>query len=135
MKELRCLAFTELEVAAAVIERRRKLREVLPEGSIQKVSYEVGENGVSVTIRAVTGGGRESAIVVPENEASAALVNYCMSRGIPMPAVSDKYLHVVNDGLTLIITVRFNKALKGAYVGSEDPMGPAGGPGGRMRGL
>ena len=122
MKELRCLAFSEQEVAAAIIERRRKLREPLPEGSIQKVSYHI-ENGVTVTIRAVSGVGRENVLVIPESEASAALVNYCMSRGIPMPAVSEKYLHMVNDALTLIITVRFNKAHRGAYAGTEDPAG------------
>ncbi len=106
-----------------MIERRRKLRELLPEGAIQKVSYHV-ENGVNVTIRTMTGSGRENVLVVQESEASAALVNYCMSRGIPMPAVSEKYLHLVNEGLTLIITVRFNKAHRGAYVGIEDPGGP-----------
>ena len=129
MKELRCLAFTEMEVAAAVIDRRRKLRETLPEGSVQKVSYQV-ENGVTVTIRSVTPSGQESAIVVPENEAAAALVNYCVSRGIPMPVVAEKYLHVVNDGLTLIITVRFNKTHRSNYIGGEDPVSP---PGARSR--
>ncbi len=134
MKELRCLAFSEQEVAAAIIERRKKLREPLPDGPIQKVTYGI-DNGVTVTIRSTNSSGAERTIVIPESEASAALVGYCMSRGIPMPAVADKYLHVVNEGLTLIITVQFNKAHRGTYAGIEDAITPATGFGGKTRAL
>ncbi len=113
MKELRCLAFNDQEVALAIMERRRRLREPLPEGTIQKVSY-TNENGIAVQISAATESGQESAITAHDSEVSAALVNYCVSRKIPMPVDADKYVQVIGDGLTLMITMRFNKSHKGS---------------------
>ena len=114
MKELRCLVFSEQEVVAAIAERRKRLHETLGDGPIQKVSYQ-NENGVTVTFHGVNAKGEEQLTVVHETEISAALVNFCMSRKIPMPVDSDKYLQVINDGLTLMITMRFNKAHKSSH--------------------
>lgn len=114
MKELRCLVFSEQEVVAAIAERRKRLHETLGDGPIQKVSYQ-NENGVTVTFHGVNAKGEEQSTVIGETEISAALVNFCMSRKIPMPVDSDKYLQVINDGLTLMITMRFNKAHKSGH--------------------
>ncbi len=111
MKELRCLVFSEQEVAAAVQERRKKLQEQILDGTLQKVSYQ-SDSGVSATLVGVDQQGRSQSLVIPDNELSAALVNFCMSRKIPMPVKSDKYLQVINDGLTMMITMRFNKSHK-----------------------
>ena len=111
MKELRCLVFSEQEVVAAVVERRKRLHESLGDGPIQRISYK-SDNGVSVTLHGVNAKGEETAVVINDTEISAALVNFCMSRKIPMPVDSDKYLQVINEGLTLMITMRFNKAHK-----------------------
>jgi hypothetical protein len=43
-------------------------------------------------------------------EVAAALVGYCMNRKVPLPVESDKCLHLINGGLTLMITMNFNKA-------------------------
>ncbi|MEI6558543.1 MAG: hypothetical protein WCO00_09050 [Rhodospirillaceae bacterium] len=116
MKELRCLVFSEQEVLAAVAERRKRLHEQLGDGAIQKVSYQgPGEGGVTATFHGVNARGEEQLTVIQETELSAALVNFCMSRKIPMPVDSDKYLQVINDGLTLMITMRFNKAHKSGH--------------------
>ena len=111
MKELRCLVFSEQEVVAAVADRRKRLHENLGEGPIQKVTYNT-ENGVSVVLHTVNARGQEQTTVIQEGEISAALVNLCMSHKIPMPVNSEKYLQVINEGLTLMITLRFNKAHK-----------------------
>ena len=120
MKELRCLAFTDQEVALAIIERRRRLREPLPEGAIQKVSYET-TNGIAVNILAHTDQGSDSSITAHDSEVSAALVNYCVNRRIPMPVDADKYVQVISDSLTLMITMRFNKSHKGAGEENKAP--------------
>lgn len=122
MKELRCLAFSDQEVVAAIIERRKRLREKLPEGALQRVSYRA-ETGVTVSIHTANIDGEAAVFAVQESEATAALVNYCMSRKIPMPVDSDKYLQVINDGLTLMITMRFNRAHKSTHAGA-DPAAP-----------
>ncbi|MEI6986517.1 MAG: hypothetical protein WCK65_10335 [Rhodospirillaceae bacterium] len=113
MKELRCLVFSEQEVIAALIERRRRLHEALPEGMIKRVIY-TNDKGVSVTIHATGANEADNNIVAQEQEVTAALVNYCMTRKIPMPVNADKYLQVIKDGLTLMITLRFNRSHKAA---------------------
>jgi len=120
MKELRCLVFSEQEVVAAIVERRRKLREKLPEGTVSKVSYH-SENGITIIIHTHDDQGHTGTMPIAESEASAALVNLCMSRKIPMPVDSDKYLQLINDGLTLMITMRFNKAHKSGHAPESNP--------------
>ena len=44
-----------------------------------------------------------------------------MSRKIPMPVDSDKYLQIINDGMTLMITMRFNKSHKSAHTAEPNP--------------
>ncbi len=111
MKELRCLVFSEQEVAAAVLERRKKLQEQGIDGTLQSVNYH-SEAGVSVSLVSVDALGKTQTLLIQETELSAALVNFCMSRKIPMPVKSDKYLQVIKDGLTMMITMRFNKSHK-----------------------
>ncbi|MEI8393362.1 MAG: hypothetical protein WCF85_01405 [Rhodospirillaceae bacterium] len=127
MKELRCLVFTEQEVAAAVVERRRRLREPMPDGTIQRLSYRSDEAGaVIVTLHVLKDNGQDSELFIPTSETTAALVNFCMSRKIPMPVDSDKYLQVVKDGLTMMITMRFNRAHKAGTGEPETPEEPQG---------
>ncbi len=110
------MVFSEQEVMAAVVERRKKLRETLTDGPVQRISYQ-SDKGVSITLHGINAQGEENAIVIQDTEVSAALVNFCMSRKIPMPVDSDKHLQVINDGLTLMITMRFNKAHKSGHSG------------------
>lgn len=114
MKELRCLVFTDQEVVNAVVDRRRRMREKLPHGTIGKVSYEVGEDGehvpIRTTIQVTNDDGTDESMHLDETEVAAALVAYCMNRRIPLPAESDKMLYVIKDSLTLMITMNFNKA-------------------------
>ncbi len=109
MKELRCLVFTEQEVVKAVLDRRRRMKEPLPLGTVGKVTYEEGDN-VQTVIKVVADDGVSQDLVLPETEVAAALVAYCMGRRIPLPVASDKMLHVINGALTLMITMNFNKA-------------------------
>lgn len=108
MKELRCLVFTDQEVAKAVLDRRRRMREPLPQGAVGKVAYR-DENGIETTIQVTGDAGDDHSMVLGEAEVAAALVAYCMNRRIPLPVESDKMLYLINDSLTLMITMNFNK--------------------------
>jgi hypothetical protein len=43
MKELRCIVFSERELISAVIDRRRKLNEELPQGTVESVKFRTGD--------------------------------------------------------------------------------------------
>ncbi|WP_448203569.1 hypothetical protein [Azospirillum sp. sgz302134] len=109
MKELRCLVFTDQEVVKAVLDRRRRMREPLPSGTVGKVTYRTAQ-GVETRIQVTGDEGDDRSMVLHEAEVAAALVAYCMSRKVPLPVDSDKMLHLINDSLTLMITMNFKKA-------------------------
>ncbi|PWC55158.1 hypothetical protein [Azospirillum sp. TSO22-1] len=109
MKELRCLVFTDQEVIKATIEHRRKLREALPAGTIRAVAYAVHDGAITTAIRIVDDHGEDQSMTLGQAEVAAALVGYCMERGIPLPVHSDKCLYLINGALTLMITMNFNK--------------------------
>ncbi|WP_245986388.1 hypothetical protein [Azospirillum thermophilum] len=101
--------FTDQEVVHAVIDRRRRMREKLPQGTVGKVTYQI-DGGVRTTIQVTNDDGTDESMALGEAEVAAALVSYCMNRKIPLPVDSDKQLHVINENLTLLITMNFNKA-------------------------
>ncbi len=108
MKELRCLVFTDQEVVSAVLDRRRKRREALPQGTVTGVSYDQTD-GVRAIIHVADDHGADQSFTVTEAEAAAALVGYCMGRKVPLPVESDKSLYLIKGALTLMITMNFNK--------------------------
>lgn len=134
MKELRCLVFTDQEVVNAVVDRRRRMREKLPQGTIGKVIFQTGEDGehtpIRTTIQVTNDDGTDESMHLDETEVAAALVAFCMNRRIPLPVESDKTLYVIKDSLTLMITLNFNKAprlvIDHAHIQAEaDAMGDA----------
>lgn len=109
MKELRCLVFTEQEVAKAVLDRRRRLREPLPRGTVGHVWHCELEDGLETTLQITADDGADQSLVLGETEVAAALVAYCMNRRVPLPVESEKMLYLINESLTLMITMNFNK--------------------------
>ncbi|PWC33550.1 hypothetical protein [Azospirillum sp. TSO35-2] len=134
MKELRCLVFTDQEVVRAVLDRRRRVKDPLPVGTVSRVAYhkndghkndghksggnEQGGNehagnehgAVETRLTITDDNGVVNELLLSETEVTAALVAYCMGRRIPLPVASDKMLHLINGALTLMITMNFNKA-------------------------
>lgn len=110
MKEMRCLVFTEQEVVKAVLDRRRKVRDALPVGTVQGVTYTVTNDAVTTTIRVIDDYGGDQSLILGPTEVAAALVGFCMGRKVPLPVDSDKCLRLLNGALTLMITMNFNKA-------------------------
>ncbi len=103
MKELRCLAFSEEEVTRAVIELMNKLRRSLPRGTIDKILYQEILDTVEATLIIRDDDGKEHSVKLTEQEVSASLVNYCLSRQIPLPRQSARYLRVIDGDLSLVL--------------------------------
>ncbi|CAO3415695.1 hypothetical protein [Azospirillum doebereinerae] len=120
MKELRCLVFTDQEVIKAVLDRRRRLREPLPVGTVESITHR-NADGIETVLKVIDDDGGVHDLTLPEAEVAAAMVAYCMGRRIPLPVASDKTLNLINGGLTLMITMNFNKAprLVGALTGGD----------------
>ena len=105
MKELRCLVFADRELVSAVLDRRRRLREPMPEGDVTRVRFEM-DKGIRTLVE-FNGGPTE--VTLEEEEVQAALIAHCMARGIPLPADAEKTLYVIRGHATLMITMNFKK--------------------------
>lgn len=108
MKELRCIVFTERELIGAVVARRRKRNEELPQGTVESVKFQTGEM-IETVMEVKDDYGKTTTLVLPEQEIAAAMIAFCMGRKIPLPVEAEKTLHVIKDAATLIITMNFNK--------------------------
>lgn len=108
MKELRCLVFTEQEVATAVLDRRRRRHEPLPPGRVGGLTYR-SDHGVKPVLRFVEDNGTGEEVVISEEDTLAAMIAFCMQRKVPLPVESDKFLLLVHNNLTMMITINFNR--------------------------
>ncbi|QJE74816.1 hypothetical protein HHL28_07280 [Aerophototrophica crusticola] len=105
MKELRCIVFSDNELLAAILDRRRKLKEPMPEGEITGLNTEMGD-GLKVNLE-LDGGKRTLALA--EHEVQGALLAYCMAKNVPLPVEADKMVYLIRGKVTLMITMNFNK--------------------------
>jgi len=133
MKELRCLVFTDQEVVRAVLDRRRRVKDTLPVGTVSNIAYHRPEgpeqDGIETRLTITDDNGAVTELGLPDTEVTAALVGYCMGRRIPLPVASDKMLHLINGALTLMITMNFNKAPRLVVTAGADGAGPGPAPG------
>ena len=127
MKELRCLVFTDQEVVRAVLDRRRRVKDPLPVGTVSNIVYHRSEGpeqeGIEIRLSVTDDDGVVTELALGDTEVTAALVGYCMGRRIPLPVASDKILHLINGALTLMITMNFNKAPRLVVAGGADGSG------------
>ncbi|WP_119678415.1 hypothetical protein [Indioceanicola profundi] len=123
MKELRCIVFTDREVVTAILDRRRKLRDTLPEGDISAVDLVPSEGGLTARIRVTTG----PELKIGEQELQAALVAFCMSRNVPLPVDADKAVHLIKGRATLMVTMNFQKGARLITATIAEGVGGAGG--------
>lgn len=108
MKELRCIVFTDQEIIAAYVDRRKRLSDALPEGKFTGARHEQSD---TLTVYLQVDGGPQEVKVV-ETELQAALVASCMSKGIPLPADAEKALYTIKGHVTLMITMNFRKSAR-----------------------
>lgn len=113
MKELRCIVFSDRELVSAVVDRRKKLREPIPDGEVTKVRFDV-EGGIHTFLE--FGGSEE--LSLDEEEVQTALIAHCMGRGIPLPADAEKTLYVIRGHATLMITMNFRKPARMVAIGT-----------------
>jgi hypothetical protein len=106
MKELRCILFTNRELLSAILDRRRKVRDMLPEGQVTNIRLEQ-HRGTRCTLEIDQG---HSEIEISETELQAALLSFCLTKRVPLPAEAEKTVHLIRGRAALIITLNFNKS-------------------------
>ena len=111
MREIRCITFNEREAVAAVLDRRRAQRQSIPSGLIQGLAFK-SDNGAASVLKVEDYDGNKTPIDISEAEMAAALVNYCLSRKIPMPSKLNKGVQVIGGDVTLILTIQEFNLLK-----------------------
>lgn len=100
--ELRHIVFSAEETFTAVKEYRRRRREPLPDGTMQRfaiwsepeirVEFDIGLNGEAETVAS------------DRDELATALIMYCIDHRIPIPVKSAKFLQVFGESPGLVIT-------------------------------
>jgi len=103
MKELRCIVFTNQEVVAAILNRRLRLGDPVPQGRPTGVRIDAADQ---LRVHVEINGGQDT-LVVTEPEAQAALLAYCMGQNVPLPVEAEKSLHLVKDAVALMISLNF----------------------------
>jgi len=104
MRELRCIVFNEKEVVTAVIDHRHSKRKPLPVGMVRGIAINTdGRNTCSLKLEDYDG--KRNAVSITEAELAAALIEYCLSRRIPMPRKSDKEINVVGGDIMMVMTI------------------------------
>ena len=111
MREFRCLVFSKQEALMAVIDRRRRLREPLPVGTVRDILFEVrSTDGVVSTIEIVDDYGQIENLSISAAEMAASLIDYCINHKIPFPSGSTKWIEVLKEGeVTLLLTIDSGK--------------------------
>ncbi|HYC03824.1 MAG TPA: hypothetical protein VED40_11045 [Azospirillaceae bacterium] len=111
MRELRAISFTERELTTALIEFAGRLKRKLPPGTVNDARASEGPPA-SIVLPIQDDYGTLHEIPFSEMETAAALVHYCMSRKVRMPAKAEKSLQIIGGQATLVIWVGAQKGPK-----------------------
>ena len=102
--ESRQIIFTDDEVIIAIQQLYQRSNQSLPKGRIENVVVH-GEDGCSVDYDVIEESNFRDHVKVGSEKLAAALILFCKTRKIPIPATAKKKLSVANNQLALWITI------------------------------
>ena len=107
MREFRCLVFSDQEVTTAYVERTRRLHQPLPAGTVRDIEHDSSGGDIqNSTLTIIGDGGDIHRVDVRMVEMAASLVDFCLSRRVPIPMDAEKWLEVIRQHeLVLLMTV------------------------------
>jgi hypothetical protein len=100
--DLRRIAFSQQEILAAIQQFHMRTNRPFPTGNVENASVEMVETQCAFSCDVVRNGYREQVRLAGEALA-AALIFYCISRKIPVPAKATKRLEITDGKLALVI--------------------------------
>lgn len=104
--ELRQIVFRTAEIVAAIAQFHQSRRLAIPKGRVVGLTL-TDPPEITATISILGDGETEPAPLTLSSETlAAALIFYCINRGIPLPAMANKQLKRFDDSVGLVITNR-----------------------------
>ncbi len=103
--EHRQIVFGKNELNAAIAAHRECHDDSIPEGRVTACSVDAHKR-VAVLIAFLKDGEQKPSVVeVSASTVAAALISYCMEKGIPIPRQSHKTVQQLGDNIALVIRV------------------------------
>jgi len=102
--ETRQIIFSHDEVVAAIQQLYQRSHQVFPKGRIWDIAISE-ENGCQVDCDIVDSHNVRDRVTVAGAKLAAALILFCITRKVPLPANAQKALSVVNNHLALRVTL------------------------------
>ncbi len=102
--EIRLITFTKPEIVAAISDFHLRRKLPIPKGAVLSVDIATTPD-IEVTLQ-IRPDGEHDPVAFPVNALTlaAALVFFCINRGIPLPAQSTKHLTMRGEEVTLAIS-------------------------------
>ena len=101
--EIRQIIFRNDELTEAIDSYRVFAAEELPAGDVVSCTL---DSHYSVTVKlgfAEKGDPETSEVELPPSSVAAALLAFCIGKGIPIPRYSDKSIQIIGDNIALVI--------------------------------
>lgn len=106
--EIRHLIFQNGEVVQALAAFQKQRRDPLPAGTIAGLSF-AKESRIKCTLEwDADGGGTRGKRTFLSDELGAALIHYCISKRIPLPAKSPKVLQLFGENIGLVVSINLS---------------------------
>jgi len=102
--ELRQIIFTNEELVAAIQLLYQRSRQAFPRGRVWDITVSE-DNGCQVDCDVVDTKNFRDRVTVSGEKLAAALILYCMTHKVPIPAAARKTLNIVNKQLALRVTI------------------------------
>jgi hypothetical protein len=102
--EQRQIIFTNDEAMASLQQFYQRSSQAFPKGRIENVGVSAA-NGCQIDCDVVDAGHVRDHVSIAGEKLAAALLLYCMTRKIPVPAAARKTLSIVNGQLALCINL------------------------------
>jgi hypothetical protein len=105
LREIRSILFSQQELENAVKLFHNSVQAILPSGKI--ISFEVaGENEPTLNVNVMAEPeGEMSAVKMGTAHLAAAMLNYCIKNGIPVPRRAKKKIELIEGNLALTLTL------------------------------
>jgi hypothetical protein len=104
-KEVRQITFNGAEIANAITDYHRRRNLPMPSGNIVRVRV-TADPEISATLRIQDDANRMNTVEVSAATLAAALILFCINRGIPLPAEAEKRLQRIGDEDIALLVIR-----------------------------
>ena len=105
MREVHSISFNHREVITAILARREPVIEQVPGAAAVSIGFGVDPVGrIDASLVIARGPEAKETLAIDPIELTVAMVEYCMANGVPIKKVSDKWVGLVDNRLSLFVS-------------------------------